>query len=340
MKIIITGATGFVGANLIRHFSNLGHQILALGRQPKPPTGLEEYAEYVVSDISKEVPSLEANICIHTAGLANDQASIQELTRVNCEGTQKVFEAVDCEQFIHISSASVYDNLKSSHAENEFVVEKMLSAYGKSKRLAELFLEKQRADKTITILRPRAIYGVGDRVLLPRILNLVKGNKIIVPGNLNIEVSLTHIENLIAAIECCMLERRKKDCQIYNVADPETYRLRTIIESLVTNAFGKSLPLVSLPVKPLKWLAQGLSILDIPSKMSVQGIDYVSKSCVLETSKIQSELGYGTPKDQLTNFYEALDDLTRWIHVTGLEKVFRGEKDLPWCSSRVLYEER
>jgi DNA-binding NtrC family response regulator len=54
------------------------------------------------------------------------------------------------------------------------------------------------------ILRPRAIYGINDRLILPRLLKLVKGNRILFPKHITDKISLTHISNFISAIDLCI----------------------------------------------------------------------------------------------------------------------------------------
>jgi len=65
MKIIITGATGFVGAHLVRHFSSIGHEVIALGRQEEPPKGLNFFAQWQKVDLTEKVKQLEADVFIH-----------------------------------------------------------------------------------------------------------------------------------------------------------------------------------------------------------------------------------------------------------------------------------
>jgi nucleoside-diphosphate-sugar epimerase len=193
--ISITGATGFIGAHLVRHFSQLGYSVEATGRQKIPPIQLLQFASYLQADIAHYVPDLKGDIVIHTAALASDTASWEDLYETNVEGTKRVYEAAkNCRLFIHISSASVYPFQEKPLSETDVKQELILSNYGKSKYLSEEVLKQNQQDSNVVILRPRAVYGTGDRILLPRILKLVKMQSIIAPSALDIQDSMPHID--------------------------------------------------------------------------------------------------------------------------------------------------
>ena len=69
MKIIITGATGSLGAALTIYFSEQGHEIIATGKSDCPPEKLLAVAKYLQNDITKPFTLPDADICIHTAAI-------------------------------------------------------------------------------------------------------------------------------------------------------------------------------------------------------------------------------------------------------------------------------
>ncbi len=62
MKVLITGATGFVGAHLVRYFSAMGFEIIALGRSLKPPKNLLKLASYISFDFEDEISTRHSAI--------------------------------------------------------------------------------------------------------------------------------------------------------------------------------------------------------------------------------------------------------------------------------------
>src|SRR4051794_4264024 len=105
MKIIITGATGSLGAYLTRWFSEKSHDVIAVGRTENPPARLHEYAAYTRADICSSFSLPKADICIHTAALADDKAKKTDLYITNVAGTENVANAAKyCKTFIHVST--------------------------------------------------------------------------------------------------------------------------------------------------------------------------------------------------------------------------------------------
>jgi len=325
MKIVVTGATGFVGANLIRHFNQLGHEVIGMSRTQKPLNSLTQQCTYVSCDIGESVPPIDCDICIHSAALATDAAPYQDFYQTNYIGTQNVFKSIRCRKFIYISSSSVYHFEEEEHFEKEQIPIDQLANYGKTKRLAEIYLEKQKGKGTdIFILRPRAIYGIGDRVLLPRILNLLKKEKIKLPGDLKINCSLTHVKNLIHAIELCV--QSEFNFKIYNVADDMIYELREVIENLIKDIFDKDFPIVELPLYAVRYLVKSLAFFKIPFRISLMALNTITQPNVLNIEKIKTELNYQPQR----TFFKSKKEIAQWAKRVGVEEVIKGNKDLPW----------
>ena len=324
MKIIITGATGSLGAVLTRHFCTLRHEIIATGQMDSPPQNLLSFAKYIKVDIREPFELPDADICIHTAALSDDKASLKNLEQANVIGTKNTVNATkSCKKFIHISSSSVYlpdeKPLKEEIAGHQN--NKQLSLYGYSKLMAEKILIENIGNQTCFVLRPRAHYGPGDKVILPRLLKLVKNDTIYRPGKMEINVSLTNYNNVIHAIECC-LESEKQGVHIYNIADNQSYVFVEVIRKLTEGLFGKPLPEKQIPILLLKIMAS--MKINGMTKLLVRSF---SKDMVLDISKIKKELNY-KPE---TNFYDSLPELTEWVKkIGGIEVIKTGDRHLAW----------
>lgn len=324
MKIIITGATGSLGAYLTRWFSGKGHEVIAAGRIKNPPASLHACSTYLRADITTSFSFPEADVCIHTAALADDKAKAADLYITNVTGTENVaYAAKHCKTFIHISSSSVYANsntLLTEEMAGEKTGEK-LSAYGKSKLLAENILIKTYENDSCFILRPRGIYGAGDKVLLPRLLKLVRNNTMMRAGSMSVKLSMTHFTNFAMAIEGCMYSE-KKGLHIYNVADDETYVLYDVVKKLLSEIYSRELPEKKLPL----WVLKCMSALKI-GEATPLFINTVSKSLALDISKIKREMNY-TP---VMNFDISLKEIANWVKVVGgIEVVKRADPRLAW----------
>jgi nucleoside-diphosphate-sugar epimerase len=323
MKVVVTGATGSLGAYLTRWFSAKGHQVTAVGRTSNPPQALLACAAYVQTDISRSFKLPEAEACIHCAALADDKATWPQLFAANVGGTKNVLHAAaGYEKFVHISSSSVYQYSNAS------LVESMagdatgrLSGYGRSKLLSEEAVMSQARSKSNYILRPRAIYGVGDKVLLPRLLKLLRGGRMLRPGDMHVQTSLTHFSNLAQAAERCLQDERTGHF-IYNVADDDVYHLYDAARMLLLELCDHPLAERRIPL----WLLRLMSVARV-GDATPMFVNTVSKSLVLDTSRIRNELGYAPA----INFYRSLPELKEWVRmIGGVEEVRRGDPQLAW----------
>lgn len=328
MKIIISGVTGFVGAHIFRHFAKMGHQLIGLGRATTPPAGLTSYGEYQCLDLSHDFDPQEADCVIHCAGYANDRGSWQDFYQNNVVTTQNIFSKIKAPIFINISSASIYGYSPAPIQEHEVDAGAMPSLYGRSKWEAEEFIQRNSAEKkSITILRPRAIYGTHDRILLPRILAFGKSGKMKLPGDGRVQLSMTHIDNLIAAVSLA-IERHHHGCHVYNVADDQSYEFREVVHSLLSGVMNREIPVREIPKPLVRAIVQITSVLKIPFPLTPQSFDYITKPRLLSIEKIKKDLGYRAK----TDFNESLPDIVRWARTIEPEQFQNNLAALPWTN--------
>ncbi|MEP6616266.1 MAG: NAD(P)-dependent oxidoreductase [Ginsengibacter sp.] len=310
MKIFVTGITGFVGGAIANHFATLGHEVTGLGRKDSLPPHVSSDCNYIQADISKPLEPIGADIVIHAAGLASDTASFKDLHLINSQGTFNVVSASkEVKHFVHISSSSVYHF-------KDFPMEEMdagkcyekLSEYGKSKFLAEQHIQAARVNKK-TILRPRAIYGIHDQSLLPRLLKLVKWNKLLLPQNLSKKISLTHIDNLIQAVKLCT-DTQSKAMKIYNVADAEVYDLHNVLTILLPLAVGKPLQLVRIPAMIFNLFVALNNKLNLDRSFNLFAAASLTSTAVMSIEKIRHQMGYNPAR----NFSNSYPEIASWIH--------------------------
>lgn len=329
MKIAITGSNGFVGASLCRYFSQCGHQVLALGNQEQPHPNLLKTAKYLRSDITRPMPPIEADACIHTAALPSDTDTYKSLIISNVEGTLNVTEASKhCRHFIYISSSSVYDFKSGTVGEEDASLNSRLSDYGETKLLAEdiISLDIPPGQQRL-ILRPRAIYGPGEQLLLPRLLRLITGNKLLCPIPEGTYGSLTHIDNIGHAIELFIDQESSQELSIYNICDEDPYPLRETMLRIASTLSDKQLKVLPIP----RWLMEIMLFVNSRTHhyktVSKPVINSLASDSILDISRIKKELGY-SPRQTL---YSTLPDLHHWIHrLGGIDAYLSSLQDAPW----------
>ena len=172
MKILVTGATGFIGQWLITELARQGkHQVIALVRKESDTTKLKQekaisvvVVDYEHSNLSNEFDNVE--VCIHLIGqMGKFGVSEEKFTNVNVNLTQKILKICEekgVKQFIFCSTPGVQGFGTRKAAEEQSYAPR--NAYEKTKVMAEQAVIDfcKNANIKYTIIRPDFVYGPGD----------------------------------------------------------------------------------------------------------------------------------------------------------------------------------
>jgi nucleoside-diphosphate-sugar epimerase len=312
MKIFITGITGFVGASAANYFVSAGHDVQGIGRKAVLPSNVSVACRYSSMDIINPIPEIDADIVIHSAALASDTASFKESYNVNVRGTGNVLYASrNVKHFIYISSSSVYNfNEHKVMCESDSgATFNRLSPYGQTKWLAEEAIRNSHDGIKKSILRPRAIYGKYDQLLIPRLLKLVRGNRIIVPDHLTRQISLTHVSNLMLAINLC-IRNQQEDYGVFNVSDSEIYDLNLVLPALLKVVLANRLQTVRIPAAIFDFFIALNKRLQFNTVLNPFAASSLTNRSVIDIDKITHQLGYRP----VNNFYNSCTEIAEWIH--------------------------
>lgn len=169
MEILVTGASGFVGGAVGRYLRSRGHRVTGLSRRP-PRAGAADAA--LAHDLTRPVTDLARfDVVIHAAALSAPWGRPAAFDAANVDGTRHALAvaARTGARFVLISSSSVLyaPGDQEGLAEGVAPATPPVNAYARTKREAEALTAAYGGPWVI--LRPRAVYGVGDTVLFPRI---------------------------------------------------------------------------------------------------------------------------------------------------------------------------
>ncbi|NUP10424.1 MAG: NAD-dependent epimerase/dehydratase family protein [Polyangiaceae bacterium] len=175
MRVLVTGASGFLGSHVAEQLKKRGDEVVCLVRKTSDTSFLRELgvelAEGAVDDASTLPKAVEgAQAIIHCAGLVKAR-SMAEFDRVHEGGTVALARAAletkaPLRRFVHVSTAGVM-GLGGKGKKHMLGDEPApVTSYGKSKLTAERALLAFTAELPITIIRPPAIYGPRDREIL------------------------------------------------------------------------------------------------------------------------------------------------------------------------------
>ena len=257
-KLLVTGASGFLGSEVVRLAQAGDWQVRALVRNPDNRI---RDVETIVGDIGdRKVLSKAcegATAVIHAAGLAHvfgkaarDQHRFSE---VNESGTANVVDAAldaGVSHLVLISSVSVYGSYPGAQCD-EAVPCNPRGPYAISKRQAELRAIERTASMpcSLTILRFATLYGEGDRGNVAKLIHALGRGRFIWPGNGQNQKSLIYKED--AARAClCALSRSEHSAGIFNVsARPAT--MKEIVVA-ACEALDRPIPTLRVPVGVFK----------------------------------------------------------------------------------------
>ena len=266
-RILITGATGFVGQALCRHLmlqkgqvvpggregreneealespSNLSLDVQLLIREPsdfsKIPPGLG--AGYILGSMQDEASLVAAcsgrNQVIHLAGFAHaGRGSEQQAVDTNIQGTRNLLDAaIDADV-----SRIVY--LSSSLAEAAASGEGDVTAYGESKLQAERLLQGASSEGKIdvVILRAVNVYGPGMKGNIARMISMIDRGRLPPLPRLKNKISLLSADDLAQALLLVLAVRETKQ-QVYTLTDGKQYSIEDI-QSAIYRTLDKPMP--------------------------------------------------------------------------------------------------
>lgn len=238
MKVLITGATGFLGKYIIQELEENNYEIVAFGRNENIGRSLEsEKVSFFKGDFTKIEDLYEAtnnvDMIIHAGALSTVWGKWEDFYQTNVIGTENVLKVCrkrKIKKLIYISSPSIYASAKDQIAikEEEAPPENDLNFYIKSKIIAEKKI-KEYSDVASVILRPRGIFGIGDTSIIPRLLKLNKEKAIPLFNNGENKVDISCVENVALAVRLA-LESEKAVGNTYNITNDEPMAFKEILD--------------------------------------------------------------------------------------------------------------
>jgi len=250
--VALTGATGFIGAAVARRLAAGGRPVRALLRRAsvgKQPADIA--VDWINGDL-EDMASLRrlvhrAEAVVHCAGTVRG-ASRAHFERVNVDGVTRLVQAVNeqhpAPRFLLISSLAA----REPH----------LSAYAASKRHGEYVLAARSDDFPWAIFRPSAVYGPGDREMLPVFRWMARGIAPVL-GSGKSRFSVLYIDDLAEAI-IRWLEQGGSQQRIFELHDgkPGGYSWNEVVDT-IAKLRGRPVVRLKVPLILVRLLA-GLNL--------------------------------------------------------------------------------
>ncbi len=310
-SVLLTGATGFLGRHLARALSASGCRVRAASRRPADGRSANPDLDWVgVDAIGRQTewgPLLEGvDVVIHAAAVAHritrrDQVPESVYDEVNHRGTERLAACArraGVRRFVLISSIGAVADA------SEVVIDEVTpcaptTAYGRSKRAAELALAAQLAGSECEwcVLRPPLLYGPGHSGNMGRLLRLIRLPLPLPFGAIHNRRSVMYVGNLVSAVQVAATHPAAGG-QVFCVADSETLSTPQLIAAL-GRASGRPIWMVDASLPALQRIGRIGDVLGTWTGRS-PGFDSesVRKLCgslSLSSARIRERCGWEPP---------------------------------------------
>ncbi|MEM8811076.1 MAG: NAD(P)-dependent oxidoreductase [Pseudomonadota bacterium] len=245
-SVLVTGATGFLGGHLVRRLKETGCSSIGLGRDPTRCMALQseghrmvrhDLAEPMGIQTRRQVQSVSA--IVHCAALSAPFGPKAAFERANVSATRHCIELareLGVNRLILISTPAVYFAFQDQLNVPETAgLPSPVNHYARTKREAERLVLAAH-DVGPMVLRPRGIYGRGDRALLPRLLQTARQRPLPHFRDGAARIDLTHVNDVTDAILAALAAGREADGGIFNVSGGEVVPVRDIADQACRRA--------------------------------------------------------------------------------------------------------
>jgi 2-alkyl-3-oxoalkanoate reductase len=254
-RVVVTGAAGMLGANLVRRLLDDGHRVTGVDLRPSmvaPHPALTHLAGDIRDSALLATAVTGADAVIHTAAaLPSYPADV--IRSVIVDGTRAVLAAATAAgvpRVVHISSTAVY-GLPSVVPTTEQHPREPVDTYTAAKTEAEEIAEKYRADGVcVPILRPKTFLGPGRMGLFAMLFEWAEeGRNFPVLGKGDVRIQMLAVDDLVDAVCQVLTAPDEVAGDTYNLAATTFGTLREDFQA-VLDAAGHGRRVVSLPARP------------------------------------------------------------------------------------------
>jgi len=323
MKVVVTGATGFVGGALVRALVAEGAQVVVLSRPQSHRQSLTDlpltWRDGDVTDpASLHGAFAGADWLIHAAGMLG-QAGVPEEAyhHLHAQGTENVLaEAAatpSLARILYISSPGVLGPIAGPPADETAPLAPS-NAYERSKAAAEQIVHRLASNGLPVIIgRPEFIYGPGDEHVLGLFRSIQKGLFFYVGRGRN-TCHPTFIDDAVTGLLLCL--KQGQPGNIYHIAGPRPVTFQEL-GTTIAEAVGVRPPWLRLP-KPVAWSGAAAlewvgKVAGIKPPLTRTGVAFFSEDRRFSWQKAHQELGY-TPKFDLC---EGVRQTVAWYREKG-----------------------
>jgi len=323
-EVLVTGATGFVGGNLVEALLKKGYSVACLARSTSDTRYLRNMpVRLIAGDLENSAKWKDAiggiETVFHCAALIK-AANREEFFRANQLGTRRLLEALSegnpsLRHFIHLSSLAAAGPSSPDRRLLETDKPNPISWYGESKLESEHEVLKYTDSFRVAILRPSTVYGPRDRGTL-LLFRMVKMGCLCTPGRFRRRFSLIHVNDLTDAI-IRAAETDIPSGEVFFVSRPESHTWDEVGRA-IAEAFGKKYRRIAFPAAIARTAGSAGDLWSFltgrPATVSSQKVkELLQASWTCDPSKASARLGFN-PRIDLES---GTSSTVRWYREHG-----------------------
>ena len=327
MTTLVTGATGFVGAAVLRCLIAAGHNVRALVRPNSDRRNLSGVDGEIVTGDLTEPESLKHAVrgCETVFHVAADYRiwvpDREKMNRVNIQGTVDLIRAAavaGASRIVYTSSVATLrlrEDGSPADEESHAELADMIGAYKQSKFIAEQAVKRLVVDEGIpvVIVKPTAPFGPRDVKPTPTGRMVVEAASGRMPAYVNTGLNVVHVDDVATGH---LLAYEKGAVGESYILGGENRTLQWILET-VAEFSGQPPPRIRLPhwfVTPLAHIWEGVTRIRGAGEpmLTVDSVRMARKLMYFSSEKARRELGY-SPRPAV----EALRDEVEWFYEHG-----------------------
>jgi nucleoside-diphosphate-sugar epimerase len=258
MRILVTGASGFLASHLIRALQERGHAVLALVRPSSDTTPLEQASVDIHSGDVRLPETLagamrEVDAVFHLAAAIGVRRPLREYHAVNVTGTENVCRAAQqagVKRLVHVSSTSVYKQGLGVPVDETAPLAPPPDPYAVTKAAGDSLVQRLIAEEQLpaSIVRTTTIFGPGDDLNFGRIAQRLLAGTSIVIGSGGNRVPVAFVDDVVQGL-LLVLEHEAAG-EIYNITDDRCPTQAELLQE-IADQLGARMPRIHVPYRLL-----------------------------------------------------------------------------------------
>ncbi len=331
-QVLLTGASHGLGRNAAEFLAAQGLAYRGVGRSA---AALAKLPGQVVAPVAADLTQLAdegyaallvgCDTVWHCAALSSPWGRYQDFYAINVGVTERLAQQAGrqgVKQFVHVSTPSLYFDYRHHHGLTEDqCAARMPNHYAQTKWLAEQAIQQaaQAFPQTrYVLLRPRAIFGPHDRVLLPRVWARLKQQKglLRLPRGGETLMDFTYVANVVQALFLACTQPNLASGSVFNISNQEPWTLAEVLSTLFQH-LDEPYGIRAVPYGLVQSLAQlsefSARVTGKDPALTRYGAGTLQFDMTLDPTRAQQQLGY-YPQVNMT---DAILHTATWLRTHG-----------------------